>query len=355
MTDRLKVWFCLQDFASHERVGADYQAIISALCERTDDPTQADIAYIHQEPHNYLTLMREVPALRHTYVVGYAVWEAQPLPALFVKGIALTDEIWTASAYCHAMFHAAHDNVHWIPHIVQRPGTVTAADRALVQRWLGLRDGDFYYLTITREGFARKNTPCLLNAFAYVNRRVPSTRLIVKTADTTRGPQQAPRVRRYGNTWVVHGDVTEGVMNALYERADAYVSAHTAEGWGLTLSDAMLLNTPVIATAHSGNMDFMTPQNSFLVGFHEETVRHAERNKLCKPPMRRAYPHREALECQMLRAYAMQQDGTLAHVATQARRDIGCYDAAHVAPLIKARLEVIAHTIKTQPHRGKRR
>ena len=46
---------------------------------------------------------------------------------------------------------------------------------------------------------------------------------------------------------------------------DCYVSLHRAEGFGLTIAEAMLCRKPVIATAYSGNMDFMTPANSYLV------------------------------------------------------------------------------------------
>lgn len=54
---------------------------------------------------------------------------------------------------------------------------------------------------------------------------------------------------------------------ALLARADCYVSLHRSEGFGLTLAESMALGTPVIATGYSGNTDFMTPQNSYLVDF----------------------------------------------------------------------------------------
>ena len=52
---------------------------------------------------------------------------------------------------------------------------------------------------------------------------------------------------------------------ALFRRADCYVSLHRAEGFGLTLAESMALGKPVIATGFSGNMDFMTPANAYLV------------------------------------------------------------------------------------------
>ncbi len=54
---------------------------------------------------------------------------------------------------------------------------------------------------------------------------------------------------------------------SLYASADVLVSLHRSEGLGLSLMEAMSLGKPVIATAWSGNMDFMTPENSCPVGF----------------------------------------------------------------------------------------
>jgi glycosyltransferase involved in cell wall biosynthesis len=48
---------------------------------------------------------------------------------------------------------------------------------------------------------------------------------------------------------------------------DAYLSLHRAEGLGLNLLEAMSLGKPVVATAWSGNTDFMTAENSCLVDY----------------------------------------------------------------------------------------
>lgn len=46
---------------------------------------------------------------------------------------------------------------------------------------------------------------------------------------------------------------------------DCIVSPHRGEGWGLILSQAMILGKPTIATNYSGNLEFMTPENSILI------------------------------------------------------------------------------------------
>ena len=48
---------------------------------------------------------------------------------------------------------------------------------------------------------------------------------------------------------------------------DCYVSLHRSEGLGLTMAEAMALGKPVIATVYSGNLQFMTPENSHLVDY----------------------------------------------------------------------------------------
>ncbi len=63
------------------------------------------------------------------------------------------------------------------------------------------------------------------------------------------------------------GFVSSAELAELMAGCDAYVSLHRAEGWGLTMAEAMAGGKPVIATGYSGNVDFMTPENSWLVPY----------------------------------------------------------------------------------------
>lgn len=48
---------------------------------------------------------------------------------------------------------------------------------------------------------------------------------------------------------------------------DAFVSPHRTEGFGINIAEAMALGKPVIATAYSGNTDFVTESTGFPVGY----------------------------------------------------------------------------------------
>jgi glycosyltransferase involved in cell wall biosynthesis len=56
-------------------------------------------------------------------------------------------------------------------------------------------------------------------------------------------------------------------MMLLMKRANCYISLHRSEGLGLGLAEAMRLGTLTVATAYSGNMEFMSTSNSLLVDF----------------------------------------------------------------------------------------
>ena len=59
---------------------------------------------------------------------------------------------------------------------------------------------------------------------------------------------------------------------ALVAVADCYVSLHRTEGLGLTMAEAMAVGTPVVATAYSGNLDFMSQRSAMLVPAEEVEV-----------------------------------------------------------------------------------
>jgi hypothetical protein len=70
-----------------------------------------------------------------------------------------------------------------------------------------------------------------------------------------------------GNVRILSGPLSYDDVLSLYASADVYVSLHRAEGLGLGMLEAMVLGKPVIATAYSGNMDFMDGSSSMLIDY----------------------------------------------------------------------------------------
>jgi glycosyltransferase involved in cell wall biosynthesis len=66
---------------------------------------------------------------------------------------------------------------------------------------------------------------------------------------------------------IITESYSRDAMWSLYNSADVYVSLHRSEGLGLGPLESMALGKPVVATGWSGNMDFMTDDNSFPIPF----------------------------------------------------------------------------------------
>ena len=74
------------------------------------------------------------------------------------------------------------------------------------------------------------------------------------------------------NVRILDGVLSRDEKHDLMLLADCYVSLHRSEGFGLTMAEAMQCGKPVIATGYSGNVDFMTPETSFLVPYRLITL-----------------------------------------------------------------------------------
>jgi glycosyltransferase involved in cell wall biosynthesis len=87
---------------------------------------------------------------------------------------------------------------------------------------------------------------------------------------------------------LIDGSYTHQETLGLLNSCDAYVSLHRSEGFGLTMAEAMLMGKPVVATGYSGNLDFMNPSNSLLVGYDlvpitRDTQFYAKGNRWAEP------------------------------------------------------------------------
>ncbi len=117
----------------------------------------------------------------------------------------------------------------------------------------------------------RKNPLGLVDAFTRAFRPDEGPMLVIKTINGDLRLSDLERLRAVAgdrrDVLIVDRYYTEEQKNALVGACDCYVSLHRSEGFGLTMAEAMALGKPVIATGYSGNLHFMTPENSYLVDY----------------------------------------------------------------------------------------
>jgi glycosyltransferase involved in cell wall biosynthesis len=117
----------------------------------------------------------------------------------------------------------------------------------------------------------RKNPVGLIEAFKAAFAPGEGPQLLIKTINAPLRPLSEEEV-----LWAAHGrpdihvidrSLSDEQLSGLMAACDCYVSMHRAEGFGLTLAEAMAVGKPDIGTNYSGNIDFMTSENSYLVDY----------------------------------------------------------------------------------------
>jgi glycosyltransferase involved in cell wall biosynthesis len=205
----------------------------------------------------------EVLARRPT--IGQWAWETDVLPADWLPAFQLLEEIWTFSSF-------VGDNLGRLSPVpvVVIPMAVSVPDPAGAQLPFA-RDDRFTFLFMFDffSTLRRKNAAGLIEAFTRAFAPGDGPRLLLKTINGRLRPEAEAELRRQA---AQHADIElvdvylDPAQNAaLLARADCYVSLHRSEGFGLTLAESMAVGTPVIATGYSGNTDFTTSENSYLV------------------------------------------------------------------------------------------
>jgi glycosyltransferase involved in cell wall biosynthesis len=197
--------------------------------------------------------------------IGIWGWETNSIPPGWKRAFALVDEVWVYSAFMAENIGA----VAPVPVVPLAPPVAPPATAATPVR-LGIPEGFlFAFVFDYLSTIQRKNPVALVEAFKRAFAPGEGPRLLIKTINAPLRPLSAEEL-----LWAAHGrpdihvidrslsgEQLDGVMAA----CDCYVSLHRAEGFGLTMAEAMAIGKPVIATGYSGNLDFMDEHNSYLV------------------------------------------------------------------------------------------
>jgi glycosyltransferase involved in cell wall biosynthesis len=206
---------------------------------------------------------------RDRRTVGFWWWEVESFPPTLAAAEHLVDEIWVGSRHvAGAVRERVEKPVHVFPVPIVRPA-VDPVNRST----LGVPQDSFVFLFTFNflSVFERKNPLGLIEAFGRAFAPGEGPVLVLKSINSRFFPRERARLRAAvaarPDIVLLDGAVEESRYRALVVAADAYVSLHRAEGLGLTIAEAMALGKPAIATAYSGNLEFMTDENSYLVPF----------------------------------------------------------------------------------------
>ena len=236
-----------------------------------------DTVVLHLVPEYTLRWRQLEPDRRF---ILHTVWETDRLPPHWRFFLELADLVVVPSAWNKKVFEEARLRVpvEVLPHIAHPPATVSGPAP------VNIRDGDFVFLAVD-SWTARKNLPTLIRCYLDAFTEKDPVTLVVKTGrqDFTqplRGlrrrttASEVHRIlrdyRRPARISLVVDTLSDRDLHRLHARANCFVSLSHAEGWGLGPFDAGAAGKPVIATGYGGALDYLAPDNAFLV--HARTV-----------------------------------------------------------------------------------
>ncbi len=208
------------------------------------------------------------------YTIGVWFWEVEEFPVEFRPAFDHVDEVWVATEFMREVLAKVSPKPVYRFHLpLVRPeleGAIRQSDTASDQPFTFLFSFDFMSI------LERKNPFGAIEAFKKAFAPSEGPVLLIKTINGDRNVADLERVQLAveGRPDIVVSDgyLSAQEKDAMMARCDCYVSLHRSEGYGLTMAEAMSLGKPAIATGYSGNLEFMTPENSYLCSFEYTEV-----------------------------------------------------------------------------------
>lgn len=248
---------------------------LKSLIDSDEHEVDSSHQIIHTTPEHFPALIK-----KQMQNIAMTVWETDRLPVNWIPNFNGIDKIIVPSSWNVDMFNAAglKQLVYKLPHISQFGGEENKTNA------LNIPEDTFVFLNIS-VWERRKNLDALVKAYFKAFNSKDDVVLIIKTSkrDVSAPFYKIGRKKKYIKTKnkvrllniryglrnariiVIPHNLSAEEMKSLYTRANAYVSLCHSEGWGMGLFESAWYGKPVITTDYSGYLDFLKPDNSFLI------------------------------------------------------------------------------------------
>lgn len=251
---------------------------------RFDLPTRPD--YLAVEPYDVtvcsVPIFSSMPEIYRkaglnrrpgVHRIGFWVWELDKVPDIYARHAQTFDEIWTNTQFVADVVRKA---IQMPVHVVL-PGVTITQKTAIRRVDFGLDPDKYIFMFVfdVASVMERKNPLAVIEAYKKAFRGNDRVQLAFKITRSSFDPEGVARLK--AETASVGGVVIDrhlprdqayGVLDA----CDCYVSLHRSEGYGITIAEAMLMGKPTIATGYSGNVDFMSEADTFMVPYRLEPI-----------------------------------------------------------------------------------
>jgi glycosyltransferase involved in cell wall biosynthesis len=254
----------------------DGESIEGLPLASSPSPFRVALMHVNADQTTFLPHVVDARLLRGKHRIGYWAWELAHFPDAWLPAFDEIDEVWTPSEFvARAVRERTGKPVRVMPHPVPLP-----APSRFGRAHFELPAEQPLLLTAfdLNSYIERKNPMAAVNAYydAFPNRRADSPHLVIKMhGRLTRGDRVEALCRRIEGDPRIHlidRVLSREELSGLQQSADAFISLHRSEGFGLNIAECMAAGKLVVTTNYGGNVDFCTPDNSLPVAFSMRKV-----------------------------------------------------------------------------------
>lgn len=240
---------------------------------KEDYPYKINLFHINQEAVGTAYLYLDKNIWKNHYNIAFWLWELEEFPPEHKNAIRFFDEIWTPSEFASRSIRKITDKP-----VVTIPYHVTAdSDSRFDREFFHLPEDKFLYLVMydTNSTMARKNPQGAVEAFKTAFTPADdNVGLVIKMNNPLEKDVEVikAQLKGYKNIYFITEILDKVQVNSLIADVDVFVSLHRAEGFGLVMTEAMLLDTVCVATNWSSNTEFMNSDVACMVDYKKIPV-----------------------------------------------------------------------------------
>ncbi|MBS1959516.1 MAG: glycosyltransferase family 4 protein [Bdellovibrionales bacterium] len=243
--------------------------------DRLDQPSEVHLfAGAASELFNH-SLRSKSKVLGKRYTIGFFPWELDTWPKNLAFCLDLVDELWAISEHCAKAFRASVKK----PVFVMPSATQIPAFQPKKKADFGLNPEAFtYFFMYDPFSYVERKNPfaaikAFKEAFPTGNEK---TALVIKSLRTSSLEKIKEVIGDDTRISIITKKFDRDELFSFFSVMDCFVSLHRAEGFGLSIAEAMFMGIPTIVTNYSGNVDFCNNQNSYLVDYKLVPVKPGE-------------------------------------------------------------------------------
>lgn len=234
----------------------------------TGNPHPFNLVHLNADNMGWFAASRGRGYFRNRYTIGFWFWELSTFRDEWRPFFGYVDEVWVATEFVRGAIQASTS----LPVVRMPLPIVLPPAPALSRAHFGVPEQGavFLYAFDVSSQIERKFPLAAVRAFRRAALAPEQAVLVLKFTNAEYDRDAVRRLHEEAaglNVVMLDGYMDRTELTGLLQTADCYLSPHRAEGFGLTLLEAMSLGKPVVATNYSGNVDFMTADNSYPIDY----------------------------------------------------------------------------------------